>query len=350
MVKSKADAQIPALDGIRAVSILIVFLSHAGLGDRIPGGFGVTVFFFLSGFLITSLLTREYDRNGRIALPYFYMRRVLRLGPPILVTLLAGGLLVAFGVTEGILDAPTLFSQIFFYYNYFSLYATAPEIAGTGILWSLAVEEHFYLIWPALFLAFARGGLRIPHMVWLLAALLGWRLLRFLAFGSDEWTIYISTDTRLDSLLYGCLLALMNWQGLSARVFPAGWQRHLIVVVALAVLVLSFVLRGEVFRSTLRYTVQGVALIPLFYYATTFPQTPYFRPLNWAFVRRIGVYSFTLYLCHFIILKGLMYHGIAQSGSGLLLVLGAGLSVAFAAAVYRFVEAPLIPLRRRFAA
>ena len=108
------DGQIPSLDGIRAVSILIVFLSHAGLGHLIPGGFGVTVFFFLSGFLITSLLIREYDRNGRISLPLFYIRRVLRLGPPILVTMLAGGLLVAAGVTEGTLHAPTLMSQVFF--------------------------------------------------------------------------------------------------------------------------------------------------------------------------------------------------------------------------------------------
>jgi peptidoglycan/LPS O-acetylase OafA/YrhL len=90
-------------------------------------------------------------------------------------------------------------------------------------------------------------------------------------------------------------------------------------------------------------------LIPLFYYATTFPETSYFRPLNQRFVRRIGVYSFTLYLCHFIILKGLMLHGLAAEGSVLLIALGAVISVAFAAAVYRFVEAPMLPLRRRFA-
>jgi len=344
-----AGNQIPALDGIRAVSILIVFLSHAGLGHIVPGGFGVTVFFFLSGFLITSLLIREYDRKGKISLPYFYLRRVLRLGPPILVTLLAGGLLVAFGVVEGALDVPTLLSEIFFYYNYFSLYGDAHEIAGTGILWSLSVEEHFYLLWPALFLVFAAGRLRPGYMVWLLAGLLAWRLLRVLVFGSEEWVVYISTDTRLDSLLYGCLLALMNWRGQSAQLFPTDWKRHLIVLAALAVLVVTFALRGEVFRSTLRYTVQGFALMPLFYYATTFPKTPYFRPLNWPVSRRVGVYSFTLYLCHFIILKGLMYQGVAESGSAWLMAIGAVLSLSFAAAVYRFVEVPMLPLRRRFA-
>lgn len=346
---TSATKQIPALDGIRAISILIVFLSHAGLGYIVPGGFGVTVFFFLSGFLITTLLIREYDRKATIALPYFYMRRVLRLAPPILITLLAAGILVVFGLVEGVLDVPTLMSDIFFYYNYFSLYGAAREIDGTGILWSLSVEEHFYLIWPALFLIFAAGRMQLGHMVWLLAGLLAWRVLRVLVFGSEEWVVYISTDTRLDSLLYGCLLALMNWRGLSARLFPAGWSRHLIVLAALAVLVASFALRDVMFRSTLRYTVQGIALIPLFYYATTFPETPYFKPLDWPVVRRVGVYSFTLYLSHYVILKGLMYQGIAESGSIRLMVLGAVLSLGFAAAVYRFIEKPMLPLRRRFA-
>ena len=77
---------IPSLDGIRAIAVLIVFLSHVGL-PYIPGGFGVTIFFFLSGYLITTLLRREYERSNRIDFKKFYMRRVLRILPPFYVVL-----------------------------------------------------------------------------------------------------------------------------------------------------------------------------------------------------------------------------------------------------------------------
>src|SRR5205807_5364979 len=73
---------IPSLDGLRAASVMLVFAAHAGLKDRVPGNFGVTVFFFLSGYLITTLLRIEHDRTGRISLRDFYLRRVLRIFPP----------------------------------------------------------------------------------------------------------------------------------------------------------------------------------------------------------------------------------------------------------------------------
>ena len=109
------SAYIPSLDGLRAVSILIVLLSHAGVSQRIPGGFGVTIFFFLSGFLITTLLLREYDRNGTVSLRNFYIRRLLRLTPPLLLTLLAAAVLYMLGFVRGALDPATLLSQIFFF-------------------------------------------------------------------------------------------------------------------------------------------------------------------------------------------------------------------------------------------
>lgn len=344
----RISAQIPSLDGIRAVSIVIVFLSHVGFGGLIPGGFGVTVFFFLSGFLITTLLMREYDRNGKIAMPAFYMRRVIRLAPPILITLLLAAILVALGTLEGEVDPATLSSQILFYYNYFSLYGDRHEIFGSEILWSLSVEEHFYLIWPALFVLFARRSIGIGHVIGLVVGILIWRFVRVFVFGSDELAIYVSTDTRLDSLLFGCLLALMNWRGLSVWVFPQTRLRHGVMLGAVALLLLSFAVREEVFRSTLRYTLQGVALMPLFYYAVTQPESPYFRPLSWGFVKRIGVYSYTIYLCHFIIIIGLVYWQVAEVGSLLLLVLAGALSVGFAAAVYQFAERPMLPLRLTF--
>src|SRR5476651_192054 len=84
----KAGAfRIPSLDGVRTLSFSIVFIAHAGAGDRIPGGFGVCVFFFLSGFLIISLLRRELEETGAISLKNFYLRRVARIFPPMYIVL-----------------------------------------------------------------------------------------------------------------------------------------------------------------------------------------------------------------------------------------------------------------------
>lgn len=345
---AKTSAIIPSLDGIRAISIAIVFFAHAGLSDRIPGGFGVTVFFFLSGFLITTLLTREYDAHDRIAFGAFYMRRLLRLGPPLLVTLAAAAAVAAAGLAPGDLDIRTFLAQIFFYYNYFSLYGGAGDsVDGLGVLWSLSVEEHFYMLWPVLFLAIARRWIGATHVAAMLMAILAWRCVRFFHFGADEWTIYISSDTRMDGLLFGCLLALMDWRRVSARVFPGGGRGTAICCVALLVLLASFLIRDPGFRSTIRYTLQGAALAPLFYYAIAYPRFWVFRWLNWAPIRRIGLYSYTIYLAHYVIIRVLEGAGMENGDRIIFIPAAAVLSIGYAALVFELAERPLRPLRKR---
>ena len=102
MSDAKSSGAIPSLDGIRAVSILIVFVAHLGYDNIVPGGLGVTVFFFLSGYLITTLLRRELAKNGAISLPQFYLRRVLRILPP-LYLIVGGATLLA---VVGIINSP----------------------------------------------------------------------------------------------------------------------------------------------------------------------------------------------------------------------------------------------------
>lgn len=342
------SGHIPSLDGIRAVAILIVFAAHAGISAAIPGGFGVTVFFFLSGYLITHLLHREFMRTGGVDLPAFYMRRLLRLGPPILVTLAAGAVLVWAGLFQGEVEWRTLSSQVFFYYNYFAQYGDRHEIFGTEILWSLSVEEHFYLLWPALFLGIARGWVGLRFLGLLLGISLVWRWVRFSVLGHEELAIYLSSDTRMDGLLYGCLLALAEARGVAARWFPQGRGRFALLLGAALVIVVSFALRDAVFRSTLRYSLQGAALMPLFYYAVTRPGEWPFRALNAGWLRQIGVWSFTIYLCHFGVIIALEAHGVAV-GSWQMVVAAAAISVSYAAAVARLVERPMMRWRRLWA-
>jgi len=343
-----SSGHIASLDGLRAVSVMIVLISHAGFGHLIPGGFGVTVFFFLSGYLITTLLLREHARDGGISLPRFYLRRILRLTPPLFVTMLAAALLVFAGLAKGPLDPMTLFSQFFFFFNYYSLSGLAASIDGLGVLWSLSIEEHFYLFWPALFILLMRAMIGIWHVVGLIGAIFLWRCFRFLVLGSDEEAIYASTDTRLDSLLFGCLLAVMQVRQsvLCERLFAPKRLMYAVLALALVVLLFSFFYRDSVFRSTLRYSLQGLALMPIFYLAVTRSKVWVFKPLNWGPIRRIGLWSYTMYLCHFVIIKMLIAHGIATNGSAFLIVLTFVLSCVWSALVYEYAEKPLRPFRQ----
>ena len=160
MTSARAEPHhtIPSLDGFRAVSVLIVMLSHAGFGHIIPGGLGVTIFFFLSGFLITTLLRSELGQTGTISIPNFYVRRFLRLGPPLVVVLSIAYGLVFLGLQPGGASWGGFLAQLLYFANYYGLFFDPGNSIplGSGVLWSLAVEEHFYLVYPLLFLWISR--------------------------------------------------------------------------------------------------------------------------------------------------------------------------------------------------
>jgi len=242
----------------------------------------------------------------------------------------------------------TLFSQFFFFFNYYALSGHAASIDGLGVLWSLSIEEHFYLFWPALFVLMMRGTISTWHLAGLIGVIFLWRCFRFFVLGSDENTIYLSTDTRFDSLLFGCLLAVMQVRNhtLLERLFGGRMRMYCALGLGIAALLVSFAIRDPIFRSTLRYSVQGFALMPIFYLAITRPEKWLFQPLNWAPVRKIGIWSYTMYLCHFVIIKTLLLHGIAAEQSLLLIVLTFVLACAWSALVYEFAEKPLKPLRK----
>lgn len=341
---------VPSLDGLRAVSVLLVLVGHAEIGSRSPGGFGVTIFFFLSGYLITTLMQREHGRYGSVALGQFYLRRAIRLLPPLLATLLGAMVLAWLGLAEGQMDLPTLTSQMMFYFNYYAQLAKPHLVEGLGLLWSLSVEEHFYLIWPALFVALMSGTVPLRQIVLLLGIILLWRVYRVTVWGDPEWKIYFSTDTRLDSLLYGCVLAILQsrYPDLDRRV-RGPLAMYAILALAGAVLLYTLVAPGELFRSTLRYSLQGIALMPIFHFAVTRPDALAFRALNWPVIRQIGIWSYTIYLSHFVIMHALDFNGVAPFGSLALLGQTTVLACLWAALVHEFAEKPFLPLRRRLA-
>lgn len=195
---------IPALDGVRAVSIIMVVLFHC----RVPGGeggfIGVDIFFVLSGYLITSLLAKEHDRDG-ISVAAFYARRALRLYPTLLLLLLAY-----------VLIAPVLWpaQDRWLIAAIASLYVTDYALpfwglsSAVGHTWSLGVEEKFYLLWPLLLPLLLRT--RRP-VAWLLAAFVAataWRYFVALRWGWAQ--AYFCFDTRMSGILLGAIAALVR--------------------------------------------------------------------------------------------------------------------------------------------
>jgi peptidoglycan/LPS O-acetylase OafA/YrhL len=342
---------VPSLDGLRAVSFLFVFAAHAGLEKLVPGGFGVTIFFFLSGYLITSLLRSEYARTGAINLRHFWLRRALRILPPfylVLVGAIAGTLLFD---PPGTLKGPAVAAQLLHVSNYWIIAHTAAGLpAGTGVYWSLAVEEHFYLLFPWLYIVMQKLGLSRRNQALLLwglcAAVLLWRCTLVLHWSAPADRTYLASDTRIDSILFGCALAVWRNPVLDA---PALNERrwHFVWGPAALVLFLGCLLyRDPAFRETARYTLQGIALTALFTAAIRFPHWIPFRLLNNGVAEFLGLLSYSLYLLHYAVLFATA-RLLPQVSPWITAILALGASILLASIIRVVVEEPCARLRRR---
>jgi peptidoglycan/LPS O-acetylase OafA/YrhL len=330
--------RIAALDGVRAVAIGCVLFGHAyaaspswWLPRWVPlpyGGFGVQVFFVLSGFLITTLLAGERSRTGRVRLRAFYRRRAYRILPPYAVMLAVATALSLAGLVD--IARGQLISAAVFGWNY------SPWAGGwwLGHTWSLAIEEQFYLLWPA---AFVLLGLRRGRTA-LLAFAAAAPVVRLVTYyGSPALRGHIPAmfHTRADALAVGCLLALawddVRTQALLDRLVARGAQ-----YLALAYLALSWVLMrylGQPWLDAAGFTLDAVAVAFLIAYAVVHPP----RWITARAVVHVGLVSYSLYLWQQWFLR---------PGE---MPVPLGLACAFAAAEvsYRLVERPALTLRQR---
>src|SRR5262245_958394 len=347
---------IPSLNGLRAISVLLVVISHAGFGHIVPGGLGVTVFFFLSGYLITTLMLVEQARNGRIDIPNFYLRRCFRLLPPLLVTLAIAYGLVATGILPGGITFTGLLSQLFYFANYYGIFFdlgnTIP--AGTGILWSLAVEEHFYILYP-LIMSLLLGRCLRPTTIGLglvstCVAILAWRIHLVHADAFLASRTQYASDTRIDSIIYGCLLAVLinplwDMKGSEKMSLP---QRTLFVG-AIAILLTTIVYRDGFFRETFRYSLQGIALLPIFYFSIRYHDNAVFRHLNSNWIINLGIWSYAIYLIHYVIINVIAANAPSVANvSFLVFSVALLISIIYAAVIDRVVDAYFRDLRRKY--
>ena len=230
-VKAASNRRLPGLDGLRAIAVIGVLLYHAGVG-WLPGGFlGVDLFFVISGFLITSLLLSEARAAGHLSLRQFYLRRARRLLPALVVMLAVVAVFMAIfaaadlGQARGDIAAAFGYVSNWWYVlHHRSYFVAAGRPSPFQHLWSLAVEEQFYLIWPAVLVALVatRARLRWVTGVALAAALGSAFWMRVLAvrgnvpFDTDSSRLYFGTDTHASALLLGAAAAAVM-AGLAAR-------------------------------------------------------------------------------------------------------------------------------------
>jgi len=310
---------MPGLDGLRALAVLAVIAYHEQFGWAPGGLLGVGVFFTLSGFLITSLLVGEWSAHGRIRLGDFWLHRARRLLPALFVMLAVvtawvtladrarlASLRGAVGAAAGYFSNWYLIAQN---QSYFARFAPP---APFDHLWSLAVEEQFYLLWPVLLIASlillrrrsaAAAWLVLPTT--LLAALSALAMVSFYQPGLDPTRVYEGTDTRAFGLLIGAILALA-WPSRSTRgahSAPGRWARGLLDLAGAAGLAGIGVMIWRVgeyspfaYRGGLvLLSVAAAAVVA----ATAHPASLVGAALGWRPLRWIGVRSYGIYLWHY---------------------------------------------------
>lgn len=332
----------PALDGLRALAILSVVAVHCRVPE-IPGGtLGVDLFFVLSGYLITSLLLQEFNATGSVDLPRFYVKRLIRLWPPLL-SMLAAYLCVApmawpdWSAGQHLRDA-SLAAVYLSDYSY-AVWQLPRFLLHT---WSLAIEEQFYLLWPVALIVLLRKGWTPRRSALMLSALwlgvtLLWRPANAAYFTSLVPAFY-RFDTHMTGLLVGCVIALSGMKISSDR------SALLIGAASLAVIIGGLLFWVE---DAPGYLILGLAPTELAAGGLVLSLLnnghPVYRLFAWRPAAYLGQISYAVYLWHYPIARFLR----EDTTPYLTFAITMSLSISIAMLSWHLLERPLARLRHR---
>ena len=339
---------IPSLDGLRAFSILAVILGHSAwatsahlTGNSLyrsfaNGGSGVAVFFVLSGFLITNILLKEFDRTGDISLRRFYFRRSMRIFPAFYLYLAVIGILWA---VHRIPEEPRSFAISGLY-----LWSLIPNAHGYFLQhsWSLSIEEVFYLFWPLLLVTLHSRGFLLRAALGLMLAMPLVRLLFYFLWPALMGYEYYMVYGWLDTMMAGCLLDLINqkpWFVHWKRRYLTPWTVGLMTVTAFYLLPELDRLLVSPYKGFTAFlvtpTVRALCIAGMMIYVVDHEHGLAGKLLNWKWVRRAGLISYSLYLWQQIFMSEQLH------------VLPYGYLYLLAAAIasYLLVEQPALKLR-----
>jgi peptidoglycan/LPS O-acetylase OafA/YrhL len=335
--------RLPALDGLRAIAVFTVIVYHFGF-ESVPGDLGVSAFFVLSGFLITWLLLKEYDRTGSISIRRFYMRRLLRIAPAYY------GFLIFVYVEEQVRgyhwDLSLLLSGLLYVVNYYNAFNGHPNTA-IAHAWSLGVEQQFYLLWP--FILWACIGKRRLITVWLISGLIVlvacWRSFLYVVLGVTPAYVYNAFETRLDCLAVGCLVAvcgaLPRFQSFAATLS----RLTVLPVCTLALLLYSRVQGSEAYHYSIGFTVDSILLALFMLQILILGQHGIWSWINHPVMMYLGLISYSLYLYHLIGLG--ISNRLASSSLPVELIVALLACVVLASGSYWIIERPFLLLKGR---
>jgi peptidoglycan/LPS O-acetylase OafA/YrhL len=337
---------ISGLDALRALAVILVLIDHFLVFDHIwgihfpLGPFGVTIFFVLSGFLITSMLLTEHRKTGGISLSNFYRRRAFRIFPTFYCCWI---LTMGFGYLTHRFDWRAAAISFFYMMDYGRAYfreGVLPHFP-MWVTWSLAVEEKFYLLWPLLLLALLKRRSLIRNVALIILGLWVYRAVLYLAFRvSWDW-VYNTFDMRADALLVGCLLSIaVN----SERVRPICCyllRSQWLVAIPVVALGLLLIWSDRRIVHVIDWTLQPpfIAIILL--------QVAYWGAKSWTVVRLapvrfIAQISYALYLYHPLAGELIAVFRIPHLGYSTV-----ALTLLMSTASYYFVERPFMRMRDR---
>lgn len=334
------SSRIPSLYAIRATAAFLVVFWHMGYFWA-PGGYGVTAFFVLSGFLITHLLISEAERNGDLSLRAFYMRRTLRIFPAFYAYALVD--IVSHLLVRHPIQWASTIASLTYTKDYYQA-IVRPPINAMGHTWSLAVEEQFYLLWPFLFQRFRkRQYLLMKSLAATIALVWAYRAALSINHVNPDY-IYYAFDTRLDALAVGCLAALAVHNGFEFRILLKSRWLGWIMIPAIGAL--YFISTRPFlpfdFNSIVVDAALPVLCVLFMLHAIGYGQDPVYRFLNGPTAYRLGLISYSLYL----------YHPFAVHFAGpawIRPVMQLAFSVGLASASYFVVERPFLRLKSRYA-
>jgi len=348
----------PALDGLRAVAVLMVVVTHFGLWIPSvrrffwPGALGVDIFFVLSGFLITSLLIREFEVYGTVSLKRFYARRFLRLTPAywLMLGVTMFTLQIFLPETAARLHANNIFASCLLYLSNWKR-AFGVNIDPLVHTWSLAIEEQFYLIWcPLLCVMLSRFKNRtliafVTLSINLLLIVVLESRIELGMWGKDY--LYNATECRFHALLFGALTGMIFCWRLGGERILASRGFDLLALAALVSGVLLASKFAEPNQSTYRVLPGfAVACSILVLWLVTRSTSPFHSLLRFPALVWIGKVSYGLYLWHFVVLALVLEFQWPLWVRGLTYIT---ISFIVTAASYYFLERPFLKLKERFA-
>lgn len=352
----KKRRYITGLDGIRAIAVIMVLAYHLKLALFKSGFLGVTVFFVLSGYLITGILISEVEEEGTIDLKNFWLRRIRRLVPAVMsmavVIIFVSAVVNRIIFTKGCKD---FLASVLGFNNWWQIFNKVSYFEAAGVTspfthcWSLAIETQFYLIYPLILLGIyklaksrgegrAKRGLLFAGVTLLLALISVILMIVLFDPQQDASRVYYGTDTRAFSLLFGALLAILWEYRMVPRRLSASVNMVLGSVSFAVLLVMTIAINGS---SNFWYRggqFFGTILTVLMVYAVSGRKTWLSRFLSNPVLKWIGDRSYSIYLWHYPIIL-LISKGIKASWGITLIEIV--LSVVLAELSYRFIETPI---------